>query len=525
MSIEALPGCDQASKIASPSANSFGFRSALRNSSALSLPQVAARILSLALIPVYTRCLSPADFGILELLDLTLYFFTALCGAQLSSAILFFHAKGRAIDEEEVFNAGLLWGTSIGIVFAALGCLLASRLSAVVFGSQQFTSPLRFYFAAFSTGPLFEAALVILRVKNRIGLFNLAIISRNVFQAGVNVALLWLARLGYMSFVWSSLATSLLFGAIAVVCFYTRYRFVVNRATIFGTARYSMPLGVGAIMMLMVHYGDRFFLQRFVSLSEVGIYSLSYKIGMLAYAVYGPFSIYWSVERFRISSGDLGDHFYTRIFTYLALIMGATLLILSAISGPALFYMVPKEYQRAAPLIPWIALAYVLRALGEHLRGALMVTGQTITDTKISVTGGLLCLACYALLIPRYGASGAVAATLVAFAFMAVPSFVTAQRVKRYRFEAKRLAQIVFSVCLSVGPALALRNSSIGVRTAAAAISILAFPVVVWSIGFFEPSEKAYLSAVWALRPWRSRFGGDNAGEMHELGSSRERIR
>lgn len=511
MNIEALPGCVQASKTG---AYSFGFRSALRNSTALSLPQVAARILSLALIPIYTRCLSPADFGVLELLDLTLYFFTALCGAQLSSAILYYHAKVGAIEEEKVFNAGVLWGAAIGIVFAALGCLLASRLSTVVFGSQQFTRPLRLYFLAFSTGPMIEAALVILRVKNRIGLFNLAIVSRNVFQAGVNVILLLLVRLNYMSFVWSSLATSFLFGAIAVACFYSRYRFVVNRAIICGTARYSMPLGLGAIMMLVVHYGDRFFLQRFVSLSEVGIYSLSYKIGMLAYVVYGPFSIYWSVERFRISSGDLGDRFYARIFTYLALIMGATFLVLTAISGPALSYMVPKEYQRAAHLIPWIALAYVLRVVGEHLRGALMVTGQTITDTKISVTGGALCLVCYAVLIPRYGATGAAAATLAAFAFMAVHSFVAAQRVKHYRFEAKRLAQIVFSVCVSVSPALALRNGGIGLRIAAAVMTLLAFPVVVWSIGFFEPSEKASLRDVWAHRPWRRRFSGDSADEM-----------
>ncbi|MCL6432168.1 MAG: hypothetical protein K6V36_15135, partial [Anaerolineae bacterium] len=47
------------------------------------------RTASFLLFPVYTRFLSPADYGVLELLDLTLYAFGTLLGMRIGDALLY----------------------------------------------------------------------------------------------------------------------------------------------------------------------------------------------------------------------------------------------------------------------------------------------------------------------------------------------------------------------------------------------------------------------------------------------------
>ena len=55
---------------------------------------------------------------------------------------------------------------------------------------------------------------------------------------------------------------------------------ILQRGALPPYAGIHFPIGLGGVAMLVIHYGDRFFLQRSASLADVGIYSLAYKLGM-----------------------------------------------------------------------------------------------------------------------------------------------------------------------------------------------------------------------------------------------------
>ena len=54
------------------------YRALLRHSAAYSVPVILGKMCGFLLLPVYTRYLSPSDYGVLELLDLTLFMLTSL---------------------------------------------------------------------------------------------------------------------------------------------------------------------------------------------------------------------------------------------------------------------------------------------------------------------------------------------------------------------------------------------------------------------------------------------------------------
>jgi O-antigen/teichoic acid export membrane protein len=254
--------------------------------------------------------------------------------------------------------------------------------------------------------------------------------------------------------------------------------------------RYAVPLGIGSVGMLFVHYGDRFFLQRYVSLSEIGIYALAYKIGMMTALVHGPFAQFWSVEMFKVSRDPEGDKFYVRLFSYLVLALALLGVLMGTLCRPALHILVAPDYRVAAKYIPWITVAYILRSIGDHLRSVCYTEKRTGANSKVTVVGALVCIAGYVLLIPRWGVWGAVAATVTAFAFLAAYSLYEGQRVRHYHLEYRRLSIVALA---SVGAAMGfslIPTSGFWTQLAAAAASLGIFSGVIRGMAFFTDEEK-----------------------------------
>ena len=86
-------------------------------------------------------------------------------------------------------------------------------------------------------------------------------------------------RMEVAGVLWSNLATSVIIGvSLSAVCL--RKTALAFNHRLFGRLlKFSAPIGLGGLAMFVIHSGDRFFLQRTVSLAEVGIYALAYKLG------------------------------------------------------------------------------------------------------------------------------------------------------------------------------------------------------------------------------------------------------
>ncbi|MBV9744295.1 MAG: lipopolysaccharide biosynthesis protein, partial [Acidobacteriia bacterium] len=56
------------------------FHDLLKKTSTYSIATIAGRALSVLLLPIYTRFLTPADYGVMELLDITVNLVSLLLG-------------------------------------------------------------------------------------------------------------------------------------------------------------------------------------------------------------------------------------------------------------------------------------------------------------------------------------------------------------------------------------------------------------------------------------------------------------
>ena len=454
----------------------------------------AGRFASFILLPLYTRYLTPTDYGVLELLELTLYVFGTLVGMRLGDALIYrWSIAVNDPDRQTTALSTAYWGAFLlaGASFAT-GWFLSPWLSILVFGSAQYTQPFRLMFSSFAASLPMEIALSYARVSDRASHYMAFSVARLVLTASLNVFFLVSLHLRFEAMLWSGLIASaalslatgpylLQFGRRLTSFQFSELRQILG---------YGVPLGIGGMGFLVMHYGDRFFLRQYATLADIGIYALAYKIGMLITTLQTPFDVYWRAQMFQIVKRPDGDRVYVRVCTYLTVVLMAFVVFLMVFSQPILRIMAGPAFGAAAKYVPWVALVYVIRTVGGHFRGAFLLEGKTQQDAAVVWLAALVCLACYALLIPRYLLWGAVAATGIAFTTMFAAGLWQAQRVRPFDFEYRRMLLPLLAAVPVAILHFWLPPQGMLLQIFTGCCLMIIYVVLLLATGFLNPGEK-----------------------------------
>jgi O-antigen/teichoic acid export membrane protein len=324
-------------------------------------------------------------------------------------------------------------------------------------------------------------------------------IFRLVGSVTLNLIFLFILGLGYLSI----LVTPLILGPLLLIgllwfCGRDLGRFQSPApALLKDVMRYSVPLGIGGIGLLIIHYGDRYFLSRYSNLNEIGIYSLAYKIGMLLAYLSLPILMFWrsQVHVIMKSNDDTSDRAFVSMFTFVAILYAVAWYSLSVLSGPIIRLAAGPQFQRAAVYVPWIAFAYLLRALTAQIESAVLVGSKTIWIMFTNWLSSILCLAVYWYAIPRYGVWGAIGATTLGFGTMLVSTMIVSRRVRPRAFETRKILSVYMALALLMVIWVLIPTPNSLSQTMSAIFFVAAAPFVLLSLPALS-AERKYFSGL-----------------------------
>ncbi len=493
------------------------YKDALSSTGLYSLAIIASKLASFVLLPVYTRWLGPSDYGTLELIDLVTNLLSTLLALRLGDGLFYFYARATDKAQENQIASTLLIGSAVlGIFSAALAGSFAGLFSLAVFNSHRYTNYFHIALTTLAFSVPADIGFCYLRASNRARLYVGASILRLLLAIALNCGLLIIGHLGVAAVLWSSLITAAVtFISLSVYCL-RQTGFSFNYAIFVRQVKYSAPLVVSALGMFIIHYGDRFFLQRYASLADVGIYSLAYKFGMLISYLEVGFATYWNVQMHRVAQQPDGRHTIARVCTYVTLANVLAAVVIALFIKPTLAVFVGPGFQGAAQLVPYILAAYVMRSVGTQFRSVFFLHNKTPGDAKVIGVAIVACTAGYALLIPVWKAAGAVAATFAAFLVMAVMSYFQARRVAQYPFEISRILRLFCFAGITVGIFSLISPATIGLQIVFASVFTVLFLLLLRFGGFFSEQERLAItdivkrtwSALWTLAGDRSEPAG-----------------
>jgi O-antigen/teichoic acid export membrane protein len=202
--------------------------------------------------------------------------------------------------------------------------------------------------------------------------------------------------------------------------------------------------------------------------------------------------MHWNAHVCEIVQGANGDRTFARATTYLTAVLTAGAVALSILCAPALQLTVGSAFWGAATLVPLLATAYLIRALGAHLQSVFIVAGKPGLEARVNTVGSVACLLAYAALIPRFKATGAAWATLIGFTVILLYGFWEARRVRAFPFEYGRLARIALLALATVGLFYLVRPSAVVWQAAVGCLFCGGFAAALWA-GCLDGEERADL--------------------------------
>jgi O-antigen/teichoic acid export membrane protein len=261
-------------------------------------------------------------------------------------------------------------------------------------------------------------------------LSTVSAVARLLAAVGVNVYLIAGLGWGIEGFLYGNLAVGSIFAVWLV--------FYALRATGFGYSGaalrrmlvFGFPFVPANLCAALLHEGNRLILQRYVTLADVGVFSLGYKIAMMANAaVLLPFAMAWAPIVYEVRRRDDAPETYAtvmRLFTYV-LLLG--MLALAVFARELIQILAGPEFQDAYRVIPLVALGYVFFSMHEHLKVPVLLTDRTREIPVVYAITVAFSLAINLALIPWWGSLGAAAASTATFAVFALVAWL---RYRRY---------------------------------------------------------------------------------------------
>jgi O-antigen/teichoic acid export membrane protein len=276
-------------------------RSFVSHTATYAIGNIVRRLVGFAMLPIYTRFLSPADYGVIGLLTLVLSLFEPILGARLGAAIpKFYFDASEARGRRAVIWSALIFTALASAVSVVALVMLRSVASNVLFGNNLYAMALGWFAITLLSQPIEQTGMTYLRLRQHSGLYLVFSLIKLGLQLALNLLLVVYWREGVLGVVLSAVISSVMLGIVGViyVAIYEppAFDWQITRKMI----QYCWPLWFSALAGLYLGASGALYLRIFDSLSDVGRLELALRfsvtVGMLIWA---PFLQHWEPMSFQ----------------------------------------------------------------------------------------------------------------------------------------------------------------------------------------------------------------------------------
>lgn len=457
------------------------------------------------MIPLYTRYLSPANYGLLELIDITLNVIGMIVGLRIGSALIrYYHHFEETKDKQEVFTTAFIITFILSISVLIFLEIFSIPISALILGNSQYFSYFQVAFICLAIQTIYLVPETYLIALKKSVLYSSLSIGTLISNLSLNIFFLVFLKMGVMGILLSMLITKIINGLIVTATTLRNVKLAFSFEKLKKMVNFSLPLVPAGIAMFTMHFSDRFFVQKYCSLNDLGLYSLGYKFGMiLSVLISAPIFRIWDTQRFEIAKSDDAKQVFKKIFTYFSAILIFVGLIISIFIDELIYIIASSEYHGASSIVPLIVLSYVLFGISNFFTLGMVITSKTKHIAFVQVIAAAINILLNFLLISRYGIIGAAISTLLSFLFLAVFNFIVSQKLYHITCEYRRvlilfvLAGVTFGLSRLIKAPLMI---SFGVKS----VLLVCFPLILVLGKFFY--EEEIIKSKELLKSIASRF-------------------
>lgn len=382
------------------------------------------------MLPIFTRYLTPTDYGIVAMYQVLLGIVSSLTHLNVHGAIVRRYYDRDKIDFPRYIS---------NCVFLVAGC---SMLSGVILWGMatpiarftEFPAPWIWAVILASAGEFLVLLILSLwQVQEqpiKYGLFQVGQTLTNICLSLLFVVSL---GLGWKGRVWGQVCTMAIFASLSLFLLFRgqwlkgNFRLdYLHHALAFG-----VPLIPHAVCMYVITVTGRLLLTHLIGVAETGIYMVGVQIGMIVWLLQDSFNRAW-VPWFYAQLKRDDESARRRIvrITYLYILLITVFALgFALLASQLLGILVGRDFLPAGRYLPWICMGYAFNGMYKMVTNYCFFVENTRIISLITVCTALInAAACY-LFITWHGPVGAAQGTMLAFGISFLLTWMAAARV------------------------------------------------------------------------------------------------
>jgi O-antigen/teichoic acid export membrane protein len=463
---------------------------------------LVSRFLAVLMLPLYTSYVYPGDYGRIELLMSVM----AVAVVVLRGGATFGFIRFYFLDKDPAYRQRLIrtvfWAQMGYSTLALILCVLFASQLAQLLGVdigphsrlQGSGTSLVIATAVLLWANINYAQMTnLFRGEQRSVAFSIATLLNIGITVPITVLLVVVYKQGPLGIIVGNLS-----GTLVVYLALLGYRreqlgLQFDREMLRALNRFGVPLMAAALAIWVTNFGDRLMLSKLLHgpyrLTELGQYSLAYKICSGMVLVFTAFQVAWPAFAYSIDNEQEAKRAYSYVLTYLMFIAAWAAIALS-LFAPWIVHLLGKKpgYWPAAAAIPALAYSSVFYAGFIVVTIAIGRTRQTKFNWIAATAAAALNFTLNIWLIPAYGMLGAAYATLAAYVVLMVVRTWNAQKLYPVSYQWRRVVSILLVAGALTGVGEAVPHS----LPLAFALT-LAYPLLLAAFGFYLPAERKRL--------------------------------
>lgn len=431
----------------------YSLRSIAKGSLLYTAGQVLTKASAFLLIPLYTRFLTPDDYGIVGYMQFVSQILATILmfGFYASQARFFYqHKNDPTVIGEYLFSINA-W---------LMAALLCGILAVSVFGETLYASmgpddiPFRPYVPVIAWTVFFQVMnqMVISygMVRKQYARTTLLQFTQFVILTVFTIAWVVFLKMGAEGKIKALLYGQMVFFLIAYPLYARHFSFRIRWRHISFSLGFGVPIVVHLLSGVMHNSIDRAILAGMVPVSHLGIYTLGYQVGTIMNVITSAVNNAWQPSYYELMESDGGNKDRLIQKTYNLWLFAMSIICMVGIlwGGDILRLITPENFHGAGVVLPYVMLGYFFHGMYYFASSPIFFYKKTVLLPWLTGAAAGLNIVLNLMLIPRLGIVGAALATTLSMLAHAAAAYVLGKRLHDHGFSL-RLTVLLSSIMVA----------------------------------------------------------------------------
>lgn len=366
------------------------------------------KILGFILLPIYTRYFDTAVYGVIDMMSTILAIGVVFSLLQLETSLQRYYYRYLNVKRKLMISNTFIIVLVLSLVVSLFICLFSYKLSVLLFETDKYYKLFYIISLQLPLANLSMLGLILLRFEHRNKHFLFVILVK-VSLSLIFIYLFVVLSDNKLNGVFYAQVCSLIFST-SLVIYYIKDNFVFRRSSLMrrNLLRYALPQVPARIGSVLLAQANRFFMLGFLTLSSIGLYSVSLKLASAIQIINTAFIMAWNPFMHKLFENKNNKSIFLHVLPLLSGVVFLCVSLITLVSKEIVMLVTTSEYFEAYKYIGGLSLFFALYIIKEVVDIGPKITEKTIYVSYVFFVSVIVNLLALYFLTKHYQLNGVV---------------------------------------------------------------------------------------------------------------------